>query len=84
MFSALNGTVENKDISICLGLEDENVLVEGLLDVENVVDLEGHGLARPLRGDLAEPAVYMGTMSASVLRSGSDPKETIAVNLFLT
>ena len=57
---ALDDAVEDEDVAVRLGLEDEHVLVEGLLDVEDFVDLEGHGLARPLRGDLAEPAVCEG------------------------
>ena len=54
---ALDDAVEDEDVAVRLGLEDEHVLVEGLLDVEDFVDLEGHGLARPLGRDLAEPAI---------------------------
>ena len=56
-FGALNDTIENEDITICLGLEDENVLVEGLFDVQDLPDLQGHGLTRPLGRDLAEPTI---------------------------
>ena len=35
-FGALNDTIKNEDITICLGLEDENVLVEGLFDVQDL------------------------------------------------
>ena len=55
---ALNDTVENQDVSVGLRLENENVLVKGLFDVEDLADLEGHGLTRPLGRDLAEPAIY--------------------------
>ena len=54
---ALDNTIEDEDVAISLRLEDEDVLVETLLDVEDVIDLKGHRLARPLRGDLAEPAI---------------------------
>ena len=60
--SALNDIVEDEDSAVVGGLEDENVLVLGLLVVEDLLDLEGHGLARPHVGDLAEPAVCRGCM----------------------
>jgi hypothetical protein len=57
---ALDNAIEDEDISVGLGLEDEHVLVKGLFGAEDFVDLEGHRLARPLRRDLAEPAICMG------------------------
>jgi len=36
--SSLNDTVENEDVSVGLGLEDENVLEEGLLGVKDLLD----------------------------------------------
>ncbi len=54
---ALDDTVEDQDVTVRLGLENEDVLVKGLFDVEDLADLEGHGLTRPLGGDLAEPAI---------------------------
>jgi hypothetical protein len=53
----LDDIVENKDGTVVGGLEDENVLVLALLMVEDLVDFEGHGLAGPHVGDLAEPAI---------------------------
>ena len=46
---ALDNSIEDKNISICLRLEYQNVLVERLLDVQNFADLQSHGLTRPLR-----------------------------------
>lgn len=40
------------------GFKDEDVLVFGFLVVEDLVDFESHGLARPHVRDLAEPAIY--------------------------
>ena len=34
-FGALNDTIKNEDITICLGLKDKNILVEGLFDVQD-------------------------------------------------
>lgn len=41
-------------------LEDEDVLVIGLLMVKNLVDPEVHGLARPHVGDFRKPSIYRG------------------------
>jgi len=54
---ALDDIVENQDIAIVGRLEDEDILVLALLVVEDLLDLEGHCLARPHLGDLAEPAI---------------------------
>lgn len=47
-FCALDDTIQDKDISVRLGLEDEDVLVERLFDVQDLADFQGHGLTRPL------------------------------------
>ena len=54
---ALNDIVENKDGTVVGRFEDEDVLVLALLVVQDLLDLEGHGLAGPHVGDLAEPAI---------------------------
>ena len=54
---ALDNTIEDKNVTVSIRLEDKDVLVETLLDVEDAIDLKGHRLARPLQGDLAEPAI---------------------------
>jgi hypothetical protein len=56
--SALDDVVENEDHAVVGGLEDEDVLVQALLVVDDLLDLEGHGLTRPHAGDLTEPAIY--------------------------
>jgi hypothetical protein len=53
---ALDDVVEDEHHAVVGGLEDEHILVEGLFVVDDLVDLEGHGLARPHVADLAEPA----------------------------
>lgn len=42
---ALNDIVEDEDGAVVGGLEDEHVLVLALLVVQDLFDLEGHGLA---------------------------------------
>lgn len=54
---ALDDVVKDQDGAVVGRLEDEHVLVLALLVVEDLVDLEGHGLAGPHVGDLAEPAI---------------------------
>lgn len=56
-FGTLDDAVKDQNIAVSFRLEDEDILIERFLNVENLVDLQGHGLARPLRGDLAEPAI---------------------------
>lgn len=53
----LNDVVQNQDRAIIGGFEDQDVLILALLVVEDVLDLESHGLARPHVGDLTEPAI---------------------------
>lgn len=43
--SALNDVVENENIAVVGGLEDEDILVLALLVVEDLFDAESHGLA---------------------------------------
>jgi hypothetical protein len=57
---ALDDVVEDKDHAVVGGLEDEDILVLALLVVDDLLDLEGHGLARPHAGDLTEPAICRG------------------------
>ena len=54
---ALDDVVKDKDHAVVGRFEDEDVLVLALLVVDDLLDLEGHGLARPHVGDLAEPAI---------------------------
>ena len=56
--SALNDVVEHKNHTVVGGLEDEDILVLALLVVDDLLDLEGHGLTGPHAGDLTEPAIY--------------------------
>ena len=53
---ALDDVVEDEHHAVVGRLEDEHILVERLLVVDDLVDLEGHGLAGPHLADLAEPA----------------------------
>ena len=55
--SALDDVVEDEDVSVVGGLKNEDILVLGLLVVENVLDLKGHSLSWPHVGDLTEPSV---------------------------
>lgn len=57
--SALDDIVQDEDHAVVGRLEDEDILVLGLLVVDDLVDLEGHGLARPHVGDFAEPAICL-------------------------
>lgn len=54
----LDDVVEDEDVAVVGGLEDEHVLVLALLVVQDLFDLEGHGLAGPHVGDFAEPAIW--------------------------
>lgn len=57
---ALNNVVQNQNGAIVGGFEDQDILVLALFVVDDVLDLEGHGLTRPHLGDLAEPAICRG------------------------
>ena len=56
---ALDHAVQYEHISIGLRFEDQYILVQGLFHVQDAVDFESHGLPRPLRGDLAEPTIWI-------------------------
>lgn len=82
--SALYDTIENQDVTVCLGLEDEDVLVERFFNVEDFVDPESHGLSRPLGRDLPEPTIckeimislfFSGFMTISPYREWRDERE---------
>jgi hypothetical protein len=53
----LDNTIEDQDIAVGLGFEDENVLIKRFFDMQDLIDLQGHGLTRPLRGDFTEPTI---------------------------
>ena len=54
---ALDDIVEDENVAVVAALKDEDVLVLGLLVVQDLVNLEAHGLAGPHRGPLGEPAI---------------------------
>ena len=54
---ALDNIVENEHGAMIAGFEEKDVLVFGFFVVEDLVHFEGHGLAGPHVGDLAEPAI---------------------------
>lgn len=54
---ALDNIVQDQDGAVVGALEDKDVLVFGLLVVEDLVDLEGHGLARPHLRGFGEPSI---------------------------
>lgn len=56
---ALYHVVQHKHGAVIARFEDEDVLVLGFLVVKNLIHLEGHRLARPHIGDLAEPAIWV-------------------------
>lgn len=55
--SALDNVVQDKNSTVVAALEDEDILVLGLLVVNDLVDLEAHGLTGPHTGLLREPAI---------------------------
>jgi hypothetical protein len=67
--SALDDVVQDQDSAVVGRLEDEDVLVLALLVVKDVLDLEGHGLAGPHIGDLAEPAIYSPSLVSYDVRT---------------
>lgn len=54
---ALDDIVQNQHGTMVAALEDQDVLILGLFVVQDLVDLEGHGLARPHVGGLREPSI---------------------------
>jgi hypothetical protein len=55
--SALDNVVQHKNGTVVAALEDEDILVLGLLVVNDLVDLEAHGLTGPHARLLREPAI---------------------------
>ena len=53
----LDDVVKHEYHAVVAGLEDEDILVLGLLVVHNLVDFQCHGLTGPHWADLAEPAI---------------------------
>ena len=43
--SALDDIVQDQDVAVVGGLEDQDILIQALLVVQHLLDLEGHGLA---------------------------------------
>lgn len=54
---ALDDTIENENVAEGGGLEDEDILVEGPLVVKDTLNLQAHGLTRPLRVGLVKPTI---------------------------
>ena len=76
---ALDDVVEDEDVAMVSGLEDQDILIQALLVVEDLLDLEGHGLAGPHVGDLAEPAiclVWLALLSLSKSSTKPSPHDT--------
>ena len=61
--STLYNIVQHENGAMVAGFEDEDVLVFGFFMVEDLVHFEGHGLAGPHIGDLAEPAICVGLLA---------------------
>jgi hypothetical protein len=53
----LYDAIEHEHVSVRVGLEDEQVLVERFFYMEDLVDGESHGLAGPKELFLSEPAI---------------------------
>lgn len=54
---ALDNVVQDENGTVVAALEDEDILVLGLLVVDDLVDLEAHSLTGPHAGLLREPAI---------------------------
>lgn len=54
---ALDDIVQDEDSAVVAALEDEDILILGLLVVQDLVDLEAHSLTGPHAGLLREPAI---------------------------
>ena len=63
--SALDNVVQDENGTVVAALEDEDILVLGLLVVDDLVNLEAHGLAGPHAGLLREPAICRWTSACS-------------------
>ncbi len=59
---ALDDIIEDENDAVVSRLEDQDVLIFGFLVVEDILDFEGHGLAWPHVGDLAEPSICVGVI----------------------
>lgn len=55
---ALDDVVQNEDSAVVAALEDQDVLVLGLLVVQDLVNLEAHSLTGPHARLLGEPAIW--------------------------
>ena len=55
---ALDGVVQDKHSTMVARFKDEYILVFGFLVVQNIVDFEGHCLARPHIANLSKPAIW--------------------------
>lgn len=64
---ALDDVVQDQDGAVVAALEDEDILVLGLLVVQDLVDLEVHGLTGPHDGLLGEPAIWRRIESVGIL-----------------
>ena len=64
---ALDDIIENEDHSVVGRLKDQDVLILGLLVVDDLFDFESHGLARPHLGNLVEPAILVIGVSLFII-----------------
>lgn len=55
---ALDDVVQHQNGAVVTALEDQDILVLGLLVVQDLVDLEVHSLTGPHLGLLGEPAIW--------------------------
>lgn len=55
---ALDDVVQDEHGAVIAALEDQDILVLGLLVVQDLVDLEGHGLTGPHVRLLGEPSIW--------------------------
>lgn len=62
---ALNHIIQDQHSAVVAALEDQNILILGFLVVEDLVDLEVHGLAGPHDRLLGEPAIWGGIGSVN-------------------
>lgn len=57
--SALDNAVKNENVPERLRFKDKDILIQAFFDMQDLPDLEGHRLARPLRRDLTEPTIWV-------------------------